>query len=84
MHTFTSRAIGDLTYKQNKKLSAKEQMITALPEIKSIDLCEEDEFVVVACDGVWNVLDSQEVVDFVSKRLGSYTIAKICEDLCDR
>lgn len=29
----------------------------------------EDEFVMVCCDGIWNSLESQEVVDFVRYRL---------------
>ena len=36
-------------------------MITADPELKTLDLTPEDEFIVLACDGVWNSLSSQEV-----------------------
>lgn len=31
----------------------KEQMITALPDIETIELQENDEFMVLACDGIW-------------------------------
>ncbi|CAM9143208.1 unnamed protein product [Choristocarpus tenellus] len=79
-----SRAIGDLTYKADDKLTPEEQMITANPELQSLDIEDEDEFVVFACDGVWNVLSSQEVVDFVRERLAVKTcISAICCDLCD-
>lgn len=33
-----SRAIGDLLYKRNMEVTPEEQMITALPDVKSIDL----------------------------------------------
>ncbi|KAF7710697.1 protein phosphatase 1G [Silurus meridionalis] len=64
-----SRAIGDHFYKRNKSLPPEEQMISALPDVKVLTLNEDHEFMVVACDGIWNVMSSQEVVDFVSERL---------------
>lgn len=82
-----SRAIGDHAYKQNKKLSDREQMITALPDIKILTIDPaEDEFMVLACDGIWNFMSSQEVVDFVRPRLTSKTpekLSQICEEMFD-
>ena len=45
--------IGDHCYKQNKDLPAMDQMITALPDIKSITMTDKNEFMVLACDGIW-------------------------------
>ncbi|XP_066272215.1 protein phosphatase 1G-like isoform X2 [Branchiostoma lanceolatum] len=85
-----SRAIGDHCYKRNEDLPLKEQMITSLPDVRSIDMQPEDEFMVLACDGIWNVLTSQQVVDFVRNRLaeetpdgGKRTLSSICEELFD-
>ncbi|XP_068176932.1 protein phosphatase 1G isoform X2 [Antennarius striatus] len=64
-----SRAIGDHFYKRNKALPPEEQMITAMPDVKVLTLNEDHDFMVIACDGIWNVLSSQEVVDFVSERI---------------
>lgn len=64
-----SRAVGDHFYKRNKALPAEEQMISAMPDVKVLTLNEEHDFMVIACDGIWNVLSSQEVVDFVSERI---------------
>lgn len=64
-----SRAIGDHFYKRNKALPAEEQMISALPDVKVLTLNEDHEFMVIACDGIWNVMSSQEVIDFVSERM---------------
>ena len=44
---------GDHFYKENPSLSLEEQMITAVPDVKSRQLQNDDEFVVVACDGIW-------------------------------
>lgn len=79
-----SRAIGDHNYKQNELLSDKEQMITALPDVKRITVNpHEDEFMVLACDGIWDCYSNQEVVDFVKKRLETKTekLSQICEEV---
>ncbi|XP_060527784.1 probable protein phosphatase CG10417 [Cylas formicarius] len=81
-----SRAIGDHAYKQNQELSNREQMITALPDVKHLTISpSEDEFMVLACDGIWNFMSSQEVVDFVKKKLedNPAKISRICEEMFD-
>lgn len=54
-----SRAIGDLKYKGNAELHPKDQIITAQPDVKKITLCPQDQFFVLACDGVWDVMSNQ-------------------------
>ncbi|KAJ0002196.1 hypothetical protein NQD34_001992 [Periophthalmus magnuspinnatus] len=84
-----SRAIGDHFYKRNKALPPEEQMISAMPDIKVLTLNEEHDFMVIACDGIWNVLSSQEVVDFVSERMKpdqsdkTRSLSSIVEELLD-
>lgn len=45
--------IGDYFYKRNKEKLDKEQMIIALFEIMIEIIQEEDEFMVLVCDGIW-------------------------------
>jgi len=81
-----SRALGDHVYKQNKELLPEDQAITANPELQSIELCKEDEFMVLACDGIWNVMTSEEVVKYVKEKLDAdekVPLSKICEELFD-
>eukprot|EP00873_Tetraselmis_striata_P001646 jgi/Tetstr1/421910/TSEL_012810.t1 len=80
-----SRAIGDLEFKTAKGLGLEAQMVTPVPEIREIELAEGDEFLVLACDGIWDVLSNQEVVTFVRSALlaGNDPLA-VCEQLCDR
>ena len=47
-----SRAIGDLEYKQGS-MSPADQIVTAYPELMECRLVEGDEFMVIACDGIW-------------------------------
>lgn len=80
-----SRAIGDHGYKMNKKLPPEEQMISALPDIKKITIGPEDDFMVLACDGIWNFMTSDDVVEFVQERIADPTkkLSEICEEMFD-
>ena len=61
-----SRAIGDFEFKKNDKLGPHEQVVTCVPDICEHDLSyDNDEFVILACDGIWDCLSSQECVDLV-------------------
>ena len=64
-----SRALGDLKYKGNTAVARAEQMITAEPDVRTVTLEAADEFLVLACDGVWDVMSSQQCVDFVRERI---------------
>jgi serine/threonine protein phosphatase PrpC len=44
-------------------------MITCVPEIKKVNLTADDKFVVIACDGIWDCLTSQESVDLFTKTI---------------
>ncbi len=76
-----SRAIGDHAYKKTTTLPPEEQAITALPDIRTLTLEDQDEFMVIACDGIWNFMSSQDVVDFVRIRLEKKPLAQICEEV---
>ncbi|XP_058458021.1 probable protein phosphatase CG10417 [Malaya genurostris] len=80
-----SRAIGDHGYKMNKKLPPEEQMISALPDIKQITIGSGDDFMVLACDGIWNFMTSDDVVEFVQERIRDPTkkLSEICEEMFD-
>ena len=58
-----SRALGDMDYKQSKELGPDGQMVTAVPEVRSLRLEPGDEFLILACDGIWDVLSNQQVCD---------------------
>mmetsp|Transcript_5580 Transcript_5580/g.14187 ORF Transcript_5580/g.14187 Transcript_5580/m.14187 type:complete len:391 (-) Transcript_5580:117-1289(-) len=79
-----SRAIGDLKYKGNADLAPKDQIITAHPDVMCETICAEDEFLLLACDGVWDVMSNQQAVDFIRKRLtASMSISDVAAELVD-
>jgi serine/threonine protein phosphatase PrpC len=51
-----SRAFGDIS---------AHPYVTSVPDIFTYKLDEQDKFIVMACDGLWDVLTSQEVVNFI-------------------
>lgn len=71
---------------QNKDLKPEEQMISALPDVKRVTLTPKDEFMILACDGIWNSLSSEEVVEFVRTRIkkGESKMSAICEEVSKR
>ncbi|KAL1405210.1 Protein phosphatase 2C 2 [Vanrija albida] len=77
-----SRAIGDFEFKQNYTLQPEQQIVTADPEIITHNVDGEEEFIVLACDGIWDCLSSQQVIDFVRRAVANGDgLSKICEDL---
>ena len=64
-----SRALGDFDYKRVENLPCTEQLVSAEPEMMCIERSADDEFLVLACDGIWDVMSNQEVVDFVRHRM---------------
>lgn len=41
------------------------QMVIAVPEVRHLKLEEGDEFLILACDGIWDVLSNQEVQSYL-------------------
>lgn len=79
-----SRALGDFEFKKNYSLSPEAQIITADPDVTCHEITEEDEFLVVACDGIWDCLSSQQVVDFVRYKVSEgKELSEIGEMMCD-
>ncbi|ETS62259.1 hypothetical protein PaG_03331 [Moesziomyces aphidis] len=81
-----SRAIGDFEFKRSFDLPVERQIVTAFPEVVEQQVVEaEDEFLVLACDGIWDCLSSQDVVDIVRRAVANgKELQAICEDLMDR
>ena len=79
-----SRALGDFDYKRSMELSPVQQMVSPEPVTTIIERKPEDQFVLLACDGVFDVMDNEEVTKFILNRL-QFTdkLDEICSDLID-
>ena len=79
-----TRGLGDLDYKQNKKLKPEEQMITSNPDIKIEDFSNDVDFIIIGCDGIWDCLTNQQACDFVKNRYNNQEkLSKIIEEMMD-
>ncbi|CAH2041060.1 unnamed protein product [Thlaspi arvense] len=89
-----ARAIGDMELKRNRLLPAEKQIVTANPDINkacsictscNVELCDDDEFLILACDGIWDCMSSQQLVDYVREQLNNETkLSAVCEKVFDR
>lgn len=77
-----SRALGDFAFKTNTTLPAEEQVVSSCPDIVVREIEDDWDFILLACDGIWDVLTNQDVTDFVIKRIGEGKEPEvICEEL---
>lgn len=84
-----TRSLGDLEFKQNKKLKHEDQILTALPDIRIEKILNDTDFLILACDGIWDCLTSQEAVDYLKlsirppKEDKSFKISEVIERMLD-
>ena len=62
--------MGDYEYKNLKDRGPCEQLVSPEPEIFVRDRDDEhDEFLVLACDGIWDVMNNEDLCNFIHSRL---------------
>ncbi|XP_023263364.1 protein phosphatase 1A-like isoform X1 [Seriola lalandi dorsalis] len=70
-----SRALGDFDFKEVDWRPQTEQLVSPEPEVYELERTPEDEFLILACDGVWDAIGNEELCAFVRSRL------QVCDDL---
>ncbi|RMZ83701.1 hypothetical protein DV738_g1096, partial [Chaetothyriales sp. CBS 135597] len=79
-----SRAIGDFEFKKSADLSPEQQIVTAFPDVIQHEITDLDEFLVIACDGIWDCQTSQAVIEFVRRGIAAkQELSRICENMMD-
>lgn len=84
-----TRCFGDLEYKQDKKLKQEDQILSAFPDIRIEKIYGDVDFLIIACDGIWDCMTSQQAVDHFKSRIRpikedkSFKISKVIEEMLD-
>jgi protein phosphatase 2C family protein 2/3 len=79
-----SRAVGDIFFKLGEYTRNNPSALIADPDIREYTLTGSEEFVLLACDGLWDVMTHQQVVDFLLPRLQENSdLDKVCEELAN-
>lgn len=79
-----SRALGDFEYKNVEGRGPCEQLVSPEPEICVVERDEKDEFVVLACDGIWDVMSNIDLCDFVKSRMQlTSDLRAVCNQVVD-
>ncbi|KAH9577481.1 PPM-type phosphatase domain [Trypanosoma melophagium] len=76
-----TRAIGDAGFKLDEYTDGKPSGVIADAETRSTKLTDEDEFLIIGCDGLWDVMSYDRVVQFCSQLAAEDVPA---QDITDR
>ena len=84
-----SRTFGDILAKE-EKFGGKKGVIVALPDIKEFEINNEFNLIIIGCDGIFDVLSNEELLDCVKiilkekgKLSDDYNINDLCGDFAN-
>lgn len=82
-----SRGLGDFRFKDDAKLNAEKQKVSSKPDfIVTPRDGAADEFIVLACDGIWDVMKNADCAASIQSIMdeGETDVGLVCEELLDR
>ena len=65
-----SRSFGDFSLKCIPNVRLELQPVSNFPDISIKEVSPDIEFIIMACDGIWDVKSNKEVIDFVRYQIG--------------
>ena len=74
-----SRSIGDFQFKLRKDLKQEEQGVTCNPDILYRKKSDSDDFVVIACDGVWECISNEGMNGFIYDKFKNSNNVNLCD-----
>lgn len=77
-----SRALGDFQFK-DPLTQPEHQKISPVGDVTTVEIDDNDEFLVVACDGLFEMMTWESVCDYVHQRIRDTPLSEIAEGLLD-
>jgi len=71
-----SRALGDFEYKSNPMFKAKDQAVTAHPDVKVIPMTNDIQYILLACDGLWDCMTNEEAINHCNTKIYNNKFSK--------
>lgn len=69
---------------QSHDLGPCDQLVSPEPEITVCERNDEDEFLILACDGIWDVMANDDLCDFVRHQLRIHSnLETVCSNIID-
>jgi len=78
-----SRSIGDLNFKDNQELGPEAQAICCIPDISQHTI-RNGQLILLACDGLWDVMTDQQAVDFILEGRKSQDLQQVATSLLEK
>eukprot|EP00049_Salpingoeca_infusionum_P001090 m.45075 g.45075 ORF g.45075 m.45075 type:complete len:380 (-) comp10863_c0_seq1:4339-5478(-) len=79
-----SRSLGDFNYKDVATMKPEEQKVSCEPDMTVIARQDTDQYVMLCCDGIWDVMTNDNVQEFVHNQLkAGYNTVDTCSRLLD-
>lgn len=79
-----SRALGDFEFKKDQLRGPCEQLVSPEPEVTVIERDPKDQFLVLACDGIWDVMDNMDLCEFIEYKLKvEPSLKNVCSAVLD-
>lgn len=72
-----------MTFKSKANLESYEQAVISYPEITKLKISNDIEFVIIACDGIWDCVDIQKFCEHVSHKLKKSSNKKISKIIAE-
>ena len=71
-------------FSNSSLLGDLEQLVSPDPEVTCIERDEQDNYMMVACDGIYDVMSNEEIVEFINDRFTrEENEGNICNNLLD-
>ena len=63
-----ARAFGDCAFKLKPILGAAGQAVTCMPDFVELDRTSDDEYIIIACDGIWDCKSNEEATAYMDDK----------------